>query len=99
MVAQVAALLREMSMARFAPLKATLTDYAEDIAWHGMGLVHGLFDLMVVVAFGMAVYATGLGPEAAVDVPVAQAWTGHAPLACVTVGDCITATVLMPQNG
>ena len=37
-------------------------DLCDDIAYHAMGVAHGVFDFACVVALGLLVYASGLEP-------------------------------------
>ena len=88
-------------MFRFIPTQAALTDLADDVVLHATGIAQGLFDLVTVVALGLAIYATGVDhaagglPVSTLQASVAATVTSQG-LCDKTSDTCITAMVLKP---
>ena len=85
-------------MFRFIPTQTALVDFADDMVWHATGMAQGLFDLVTVVALGLAVYATGVDHKAdGLPVSTLQASVAATAMSCDKASDtCITAMVLKP---
>lgn len=88
-------------MTRFIPSRTALTDLADDVLWHVTGIAQTVFDLVTVVALGLALHAVWVGDAARPASTQQASVTTHAsPLPaprCDTTSDtCITAMVLKP---
>lgn len=100
-------------MPGFSPVTHAMRDLADDLAYHGLNLVQGVFDLVCIVALGASVYATSLGGETVPEGPLpsaaAQASQVPADLSSLCLansgpamsaqGGCITAQVLDASIG
>jgi len=83
-------------MPRFIPSHAALTDLAADVLWHATGFAQTLFDLVTVVALGLALHAVWVSDTAPVSTQQASVVTPASPICDSSSDTCITAIVLKP---
>jgi hypothetical protein len=90
-------------MPRSTLFMSAVRDLGDDIAYHVVGLAHGAFDLMCVLALGMLVYASGIdtanaglqgrpmfGVQASIDGTNGVGVTSsHAPTSCSLTNDLL----------
>ena len=81
-------------------VQTVLTRLADDLAYHFVVVAQGVMDMAVLLALGLAVYASGLsGPQPA----RAQVVTGQHQMStncamALLPDSCITQSVLHPQD-
>lgn len=81
-------------MTRFSNLVPKMDEFAEDIGWHLLGFVQGLFDMATVTAIALTIYASDVGVPPIIPAQASAAMQG--PAVCVV--NCISASVLKRQN-
>ncbi len=92
-------------MSRSNMFTSAVRDLGDDIAYHAMGLAHGAFDLVCVMALGLVVYATGIdeanaglqgrpmfGVQASIDGTTGiGVSSSHAPTSCSLTNDLLAS--------
>jgi hypothetical protein len=81
-------------------------DLCDDVAYHGLNLVHGAFDLTCVVALGLFVFATGqaeTSPPPSPALQITSSLVAPPAMSCTQTADatqpeCITSLVLTPLD-